>query len=84
MLCEDECSKFKPACEVKQHLSTAPQSNHNQNPPTFPFLLQIVPPLIYPQYVAVDYLCIYFCCYLIIIIIYCIRTRFALFEDEFQ
>lgn len=32
---------------------------------------------LYPQYVAVQYLCIYLCCYLINII-YCIRTRFAL------
>lgn len=43
--------------------------------------LVFVPLSCYPHYVAVQYLCIYFCCYLMIII-YCIRTRFALFEDE--
>lgn len=36
-----------------------------------------------PRDVAVQYLCIYFCCYLMTII-YCVRTRFALCEDEFQ
>lgn len=81
MLREDERSKFK------YHLSTAPESNQKYlkfltlPPPLFLFTSS---PLL--CYVAVGNLCIYFCCYLIIIIIiiYCFRTRFALFEDEFQ
>lgn len=79
MLCNDERSKFKPAREVKQHRN---QSEMSQNSLTLPRLI-FTPLPCYPHYVAVQYLCIYFCCYLIIII-YCIRTRFALFEDEFQ
>ena len=74
MLCEDERSKFKPAYEEK----------NNKN---IPLLLSSSSSDLHlspcPHYVAVQYLCIYFCCYLMIII-YCIRTRFALFEDEFQ
>lgn len=78
MLCKDERSKFKPAHEVKQHRN---ESEISQNSLTLPHLIFIPLPR-YPHYVAVQYLCIYFCCYLIII--YFIRTRFALFEDEFQ
>lgn len=78
MLCKDERSKFKPAREVKHRN----QSEISPKSLALPHLIFIPLPCC-PHYVAVQYLCIYFCCYLIIII-YCIRTRFALFEDEFQ
>lgn len=65
---------------------TAPQSNQKYArclplPPHFFFKSSPLSSI--PAYVAVQYLCIYICRYLMIII-YCIRSRFALLEDEFQ